>query len=127
MDANCGNRSASSGTRPASRASISDRLSAAPMIDAVGADRELAQLLDPVDADGQRGPGVPDVQLDAPVGGPGHQPRVRIGSQQVEGIGQAGRAYVAALRAEVMVAAAAGAGSASRASNGSSASGWPSA
>ena len=68
-------------------------------VDAVGADRELAQLLDPLDADGQRGPGVPDVQLDAPVGGPGHQPRVRLGGQQAEGIGQAGRAHVASLRA----------------------------
>ena len=54
-------------------------------VDVVAADRELAQLGDPLDADGQRGPGVPDVQLDAPVGGPGHQLRVRARRPAVRG------------------------------------------
>ena len=42
------------------------------------AEGELPQLLEAVDANAQRGPGVPDVQLYAPVGGTGHQPRIRV-------------------------------------------------
>ena len=68
-------------------------------VDVVRAEREFAQLGDPVDADGQVGAGVPDIQLDTPVRGAGHQPRVRVNRQQFEGLGQIGRADVAALRA----------------------------
>ena len=92
LEANCGNTSVQQ-RHPAGQPGLDLRQAQrGAEVDVVRADGELAQLGEPFDADGQLGPGVPDVQLDAPVGGPGHQPRVRVGGQQVQGLGQvAGR------------------------------------
>ena len=56
-------------------------------LDRVVAHRQAAQLVEPVDGDGEGGPGVPDVQLHPPVGGAGHQHRPGMLGQQ----GQRGR------------------------------------
>ena len=66
-DANCGHSWSSSGTRPSSSRSASDRVSAAPISMLVSPDGERAQLGQPVDGHHERGAGAAQVDLDAPV------------------------------------------------------------
>ena len=89
-DANCGQSWSSSGIRPSSSRSASDRVSAAPISIAVSADVERAQLGQPVHGHHERGPGAAHVHLDAPVGAPGDHGRVRPLGQQRDRLGQVG-------------------------------------
>ena len=89
-DANCGQNWSSSGIRPSSSRSASDRVSAAPISISDRADVERAQLGQLVDGHHERGPGAAQVDLDAPVGAPGDDRGVRPLGQQRDRRGQVG-------------------------------------
>ena len=98
-DANCGNTSASSGTEPASPRSISVRVSAPPRSIRCRRSRGPRSSSSRSRPMVNRARAVPDVQLDAPVGGTGHQLGVGIVGQQVEGLREVQRPDVVALAA----------------------------
>jgi len=66
-------------------------------VDRPVAERQFPQLVQPVDADAQCRPGVPDVEFNAPVGRSGDQAGIRILGQQVQDFGEAARADERAL------------------------------
>ena len=111
-----------------SRRSISVRVSAAPIRISSVADREAAQLRQPVDGDHGRGPRALEVDLDAPVGAAGDDDRVRVARAGAAAPRPGRRADERRLAVVAAGSAAgAGAGAVRRAASASSAAGKPSA